>query len=53
MSEEYEDQALRDRFVAAEQLHANFYHGFLEDYQIDDSRELVRDFVARVLALLG
>jgi hypothetical protein len=52
LAEEHDDPVLRDRFVAAEQLHANFYHAFMEGNEVVNSREAVRDFVARVLAVL-
>ena len=52
LAEESDDPALRAGFNAAQMLHANFYHDFMEDYQLDDSRESVHDFVARVLTLL-
>ncbi len=43
---------LRGGFQAAQLLHANFYHGFMEDFQIEESRALTRDFVGRILALM-
>ncbi len=53
LAEEYDDRTLRAEFDAAQMFHANFYHGFMEPYQRDNSRELVRDFVDRVLRLTG
>jgi hypothetical protein len=53
MSEEYGDSALQSEFAAAEKFHANFYHGFMEDFELDEDRPLVRRFVVRVLGLLG
>ncbi len=38
-------------FSIAEKFHANFYHGFMEEFEFDDDRTLVRDFVVRVLNL--
>jgi hypothetical protein len=52
-AEEYDAPILRAEFGMAEMLHANFYHGFMEDYQLNNTRELARDFVTQVLALLG
>ena len=43
------DPAIRLGFITAEQFHANFYHGFMEDFQIDDGRRAVREFVERIL----
>ncbi len=53
LAREYDDPTLRLGFVAAEKFHANFYHGFMEDFELDGDRPLIRDFVTRVLALLG
>ena len=36
-------------FDAAERFHINFYHGHMEDWQIADGREDVREFVERLL----
>jgi uncharacterized protein (UPF0332 family) len=52
LAEEYDAPILRAEFGMAEMLHANFYHGFMEDYQLDNTRELARDFVGRALALV-
>ncbi len=43
------DPAIRIGFLTAEQFHANFYHGFMEDFQIDDGRQAVREFVERLM----
>ena len=39
--------------MAAQQFHANFYHGFMEDDDIERGRPLVRRFVNRVLEYAG
>jgi hypothetical protein len=44
---------LQAGFVAAEKFHANFYHDFMEDDELDLARPPVRDFVERMLALNG
>ena len=36
-------------FGLAEKFHANFYHGFMEDWEIEPDSRLVRAFVERVL----
>ena len=46
------DEVLRGGFLAAQQFHSNFYHDFMEDFQIEDGRPLVGEFVAKVLALV-
>ena len=45
------DSGLIDDFVVAQRLHANFYHGFLEEHQLTECRLHVRAFVPRVLAI--
>ena len=41
---------LRGGFAAAQQFHANSYHGFMEDDDVTFARPLVHDFVERVLS---
>ena len=52
LAEEYDDMALSDGFVAAQQFHANFYHDFMEDDDLERTRRSVLRFVARVLELV-
>ena len=53
LSDESGDQALLGGFSASERLHANFYHDFMEhDADFAFTRDVVRDFVARVLGLM-
>ena len=52
LSEESGDASIIAGFTAAQKFHANFYHDFIEEYDFDDDRGVVRDFVARVLALV-
>ena len=49
LAQEHDDSNLNAGFSVAEKLHANFYHGFMEPFQMEPDRELVRDFVIRVL----
>ena len=51
LTREYDDPAIRAGFVAADRFHRNFCHDFMEDYDFDMGRPIVRDFVERVLAL--
>ena len=48
---ELEDPALSDMFAGARALHANFYHGFMEDYEFEIDREKTHRFVNRMLTL--
>ena len=41
----------REGFSTAEKFHANFYHDFMEDFQLEEDRPVVRDFVIRLLDL--
>ena len=38
-----------DGFAIAEKFHANFYNGFMEDYQIESDKGRVHNFVHRLL----
>ena len=51
LSDEHDDPFIRVGFIAAEKFHANFYHGFMEDFQIQGDRPVVHEFTARVLEL--
>lgn len=51
-NDERGDSRFRSEFGIAEKFHANFYHLFMEDYELDRDPAVVRDFVNRVLALL-
>ena len=51
LADEYDDPMIAGGFLAAEMFHANFYYGFMEDFQIDIDRPKVRRFVERIDAL--
>lgn len=53
LSQETGDQVLNFRFSVAEKFHANYYHGFMDDFQIVDDRPMVEDLVTQLLALAG
>ena len=52
LSDERDDIRIRRGFAAAEKFHSNFYHDHMEDFDLDDNRPRVQDFVHRILALL-
>ena len=52
VAEEQADDTIRLKFSVAEKCHINSYHGFLDDYEIEEVRPDVHDFVNRVLGLL-
>ncbi len=51
LSAEYEDPSLVGGFAVAEKFHANFYHGFMGDDELDFSRPPVNRFVEQLLAI--
>ncbi len=53
LSAELDEPILFSYLKVAEALHANFHHGWMEDHQFEESRELVRQFVNRLLELTG
>ncbi len=53
LAEAYGEPSLRAEFSVAEKFHANFYHGFMQDYELAEDKVEVRDFVERVLRLTG
>lgn len=53
LAQEHEGLGLVAGFTAARALHANFYHDFMEDDDLEDARLVVRDFVERILTLNG
>ena len=52
LTDEYADPTLRLGFGVAEKFHANFYHSFMDDFELEGDRPVVRAFVMRVLSLL-
>ena len=48
---ELDDPTVGAFFSVAEKFHRNFYHGFLEDFEIESDRVRVNQFVARMMAL--
>ena len=53
ISEEQGDSTIYDKFRETRRLHANYYHGFLEDHELDELRPIAHDFIRRVLALVA
>ena len=47
---EYGDPFISYRFSIAEKFQANFYHNFMEDFELESDRALVREFVEQMLA---
>ena len=51
LSEIHESPNLALQFAVAEGFHANFYHGWKDDFQIQADAPAVHDFVEQVLAI--
>ena len=49
LSQELADPLISLEFGFAEKFHRNFYHNFMEDFELDADRPRVHDFVARML----
>ena len=52
LAEEQGDSEIASGFAIAEKFHANFYHLFMDELQLEQDPQYVRGFVHRVLALL-
>lgn len=52
LSREYRDPDILNGFSAASRFHENFFHDYLEDYEIEANRPGVHHFVNKLLALL-
>ena len=51
LAKEHDDPLIESAFGLAEKFHANFYHGFMQDFELED-RPLIRRFVIRMQRLL-
>ena len=49
LADETGDAALDDGFAVAEKFHANFYHDFMEDFELDADRPKISNFVERLM----
>ena len=47
-----EDERISLELLVAEKFHANFYHDFMEDSELDVNRPVAKRFVARMLTLV-
>ena len=52
LADEFGDRFLSTGFTAAERFHIHFYHGDLEEYEIDAIRPDVSAYVRHVAALI-
>ena len=52
LANEFSDPTLEPAFGVAEKFHANFYHKFMEDFEYDSGRPVVREFVEKMQALM-
>ena len=52
LADEMEDERISLGLGVAEKFHANFYHNFMEDSELDMNRPLAQRFVERILSLV-
>ncbi len=52
LGEEYGEPLIASQYSVAEKFHANFYHDFMEDEEIDADRPKVRQFVQRLIEIV-
>ena len=52
LAEEMQEPSLESEFVAAEKLHANFYHDFMEEPELTRTRRIANRFILRVLEIV-
>ncbi len=52
LAEELQDTSLESEFVAAEKLHANFYHDFMEEPELTRTRRIANRFTLRILEIV-
>ena len=52
LADEMEDERISLGLGVAEKFHANFYHNFMEEFQLEVDRPVVRGFVGRILGLM-
>ena len=51
LATELDDPLIKTRFGIAEKFHINFYYNSMEDFEIEQDRPEVHEFVSRVTAL--
>ena len=51
LADENYDRSLRLAFAVAEKFHANFYHGFMRDYQLNEDIPIVRAFAEQLVSM--
>ena len=52
LAEETGNAPMISDFGVAQKFHANYYHDFIEDYDYDDDRAVVKDFINQMLTLV-
>ena len=52
LADELSDERISLGLIAAEKFHANFYHEFMDESELDMGRPAVQRFVGRMLALI-
>jgi hypothetical protein len=52
LEREYDDPFIATGFASSNRFHENFFHDYLEDYEIEANRPSVHQFVGRLLTIL-
>ena len=52
LARESGDSTLRSGFIVAEKFHANFYHAFMQDFELEDDPPVVHEFVGKLISMV-
>ncbi len=52
LARESGDSSLRSGFMVAEKFHANFYHAFMQDFELEDDPPVVHEFVGKLISMV-
>ena len=52
LAEQYDESLIATQYSVAEKFHANFYHDFMEDEEIEADRPKVRQLVQRLIEIV-
>ena len=52
LADQYREPLIASNYGIAEKFHANFYHDFMEDEEIDENRPMAHQFVHRIMEIV-
>ena len=52
LADQYREPLIASNYGIAEKFHANFYHDFMEDEEIEENRPMVHQFVHRIMEIV-